>query len=101
MSVVAVDVTNDSDQETYLGLEYYADSGSIGPYSPGASSGARVLAVPAKWSGKLQFPLNHLRFVGGGYIRLTLAKCKASGSEALSLPPDSERFFEKKYDIAP
>ena len=100
-SVVAVDVTNNSDQETYLGLEYYADSGSIGPYSPGAAARARVLAVPPKWSGKLEFPLNHPRFVGGGYIKVTLAKCKAPGSETLFLPPDSERLFEKKYDIAP
>ena len=100
-SVVAVDVANDSDQEAYLCLKYYADSGSIGLYSPGASGGATVVAVPPKWSGKLQFPLKHFRFVGGGYIELTLAKCRASGSETDLLPPDSERLFEKKYDIVP
>ena len=98
-SIVSVDVANDSDQERCLGLEYYTDSGSIGPYSPGVTSAAMIVPVPANWAGELQFPLRHLRFVAGGYVRLTLAKCKTATSQVVFLPPESEQLFEKKYDI--
>jgi len=100
-SIVSVDVVNDSDQETYVGLEYYTDSGSIGPYSPGATRGAKIVSVPANWAGELQFPLRHLRFVAGGSIKLTLAKCQTADSTVEFLSPDSEPLFERKYDMVP
>jgi len=96
-SQVAVDVANSSGQELYLGMEYYADSGSTGFYKPGATSGAKILPVPPKWSGRLHYPLNHVRFVKGGSIRLIFAKCFGPGPEHLH--PDSERLFEETYDI--
>ena len=100
-SILTVDVMNRSDQELYLGMEYYMDAGSIGPYSPGARAGAKVIAVPANWAGELQFPLPHLRFVEGGSINLTFAKCEKAASEALFRLPDAEQLHEKKYVMVP
>jgi hypothetical protein len=97
VSTVMVDVANDSSGEIYLGLEYYTRSGSIGPYSPGATWGAEFVTVPANWTGALQFPIRHLRFVAGGHVRITLAKCKIAQPQSLFLPPDAEQLFEKKY----
>lgn len=96
-STVTVHVKNNSDQQVCLGLRYYANSGSIGPYSPGASSTSRVLAIDANWAGDLQFPIRHHRFVKGGNIQLSLVKCEAKYSGALVLPPGSKPLFEKKY----
>lgn len=96
-STITVHVKNNSDRQAYLGLRYYADSGSIGPYSPGATSSSMVLAIDANWAGDLQFPIRHHRFVKGGNIQLSLAKCKASYSGTLILPPGSDLLFEKKY----
>ncbi|MCP4614430.1 MAG: hypothetical protein GY845_37585 [Planctomycetes bacterium] len=99
MSIVAVDVANNSGQEVCLGFEYYADSGSIGPYSPGSSTGAEIVAVPPNWAGVLRFPLRHSRFVAGDNVRLTLATCQTPASKVSSLPPGSETLFEKKYNM--
>jgi hypothetical protein len=97
-SVVAVEVANSSDQELYLGMWYYANSGSMGFYKPGAYSGERILPVPANWSGQLEFPLRHLRFVKEGKLRLTFAKCFGPSPEH-SFPIGEEPLFEKTYDM--
>jgi len=99
MSNVKVDVANNSGQEVCLGLEYYADSGSIGPYSPGVSMGAKIVAVHPNWAGVLRFPLRHPRFIAGSYVRLTLAICQRPESKVSSLPPGSEILFKKKYNM--
>lgn len=99
VSGVTVEVANHSDQEVYLGLDYYTESGSSGLYSPGATAGAKVVPVPANWTGELQFPLCHLRFMGGGYIRIVLARCKTAAAQGVSLPAGSEQLFEKKYEM--
>ena len=98
-STITVHVMNNSDQQVCLGLQYHTHSGSIGPYSPGATSASRVIAIDANWSGDLQFPIRHHRFVKGGYIKLSLVKCKAPYSGTLVLPPGSKLIFEKKYDM--
>jgi len=98
-SMVTVHVMNNSDQQVCLGLEYYADSGSIGPYSPGAASSSKVVAIDANWAGDLQFPIRHPRFVKGGYIKLSLVKCKGPYSRTLVIPPGSKFLFEKKYNM--
>ncbi len=98
-TTVTVNVMNNSDQQVCLGLQSYANSGSIGPYSPGAASSSKVVAIDADWAGDLQFPIVHPRFVKGGYIKLTLVKCKAPYSGTLVLPPGSKFLFEKKYNM--
>lgn len=96
-SMVTVNVVNNSDQQVCLGLEYYANSGSIGPYSPGSTFTSKVVAIDANWAGDLQFPIIHHRFVKGGYIKLSLAKFKGPYSHTLVIPPGSIFLFEKKY----
>jgi len=97
-SIVSIDVTNNSEQEANVGLEYYTDSGSIGPYSPGATWGTEIVSVPASWTGELEFPVHHLRFVRGGHVAFTLAKCRTA-TEVVRLSPDSEKLFEGRYDM--
>jgi len=98
-STVTVHVMNNSDQQVCLGLNYYAHSGSIGPYSPGAASSSKVVSIDANWAGDLQFPIVHPRFVKGGYIKLHFVKCKAQYSGTRVLPPGSKFLFEKKYNM--
>ncbi|MHC4085726.1 MAG: hypothetical protein ACYSWZ_04925 [Planctomycetota bacterium] len=101
-STLALEVANSSDHEAYLGLQYYADSGRISYYSPGAISGARILTVPANWTGVLNFPIRHLRFVYGGNIQITIARCKkAVQDKSVHLPQDSETIIKKKYVLVP
>ncbi len=103
---VYVDVTNNSEKDLYLGLEYYTDSGYIAKvFSPGASSLAQIKKVPANWQGKLEYPIRYNRFVKGGYVKITLARCtgKQNTEEKILafLPPEEEIIYEKKYNIAP
>jgi len=86
-----------SDSELFLGLACYASSGPIGLYSLGFSTWTTVLAVPANWTGDLEYPCGHLPFVNGGYLRLEFAKCPASRIH--SLPPNAERLLAKKFAI--
>ena len=95
---VAVDVVNNSSQELYLGLKYYTSSDSMGSNSPDATSEAKILQVPSRWSGQLQYPLQHLQLVKRGSIKLILFKCDAAGLGGF-LPGDSERLFEMTYDL--
>ncbi|HIJ52460.1 MAG TPA: hypothetical protein HPP66_04820 [Planctomycetes bacterium] len=99
-----VDVTNNSEKDIYLGLEYYTDSGTIAKvFSPGASSLAQIKRVPASWQGKLEYPIYYRRFVKGGYIKITLARC--AGKQIMKekgravLPPEVEVIYEKKHNI--
>jgi len=98
-STVTVHVINDSDRQVYLGLDCYTYSGSIGPYSPGAASSSKVVAIDPNWTGDLQFPIIHHRFVKEGYIKLSLVKCKAPFSGTLVIPPGSKFLYEKKYNM--
>ena len=98
-STFTVHVVNNSDQQVYLGLQSYADSGSIGPYSPGVTSSSQVIAIGANWAGELQFPIVHHRFVKGGYIKLTFVKCKAPYSGTHVIPQGSKFLYEKKYNM--
>jgi len=100
-SIIALDVANSSEREVYLGLWYYADSGRIGFYSPGASSRARILAVPPMWSGILNFPIRYMRFVRKGCIYIKVAKCNRPSEYAPDLPQDSETIIERKYVLVP
>ena len=99
-----VDVTNNSKKDIYLGLEYYTDSGYIAEvFSPGATSLAQIKKVPANWQGKLEYPIYYNRFVKGGYVKITLARC--AGKQIMKekrlafLPPEVEVIYEKKHNI--
>jgi len=101
-----VDVTNNCEKDIYLGLEYYTDSGTIAKvFSPGATSLAQIKKVPANWQGKLEYPIHHNRFVKGGYVKITLARC--AGKQTITeknrvfLPPEEEIIYEKKHNIIP
>ena len=98
-SKITVHVMNNSDQQVCLGLHCYANSGSIGPYSPGAASSSKVVAIDANWAGDLQFPIRHPRFVKGGYVKLSLIKCKGPYSRTLVIPPRSKFLYENKYNM--
>jgi hypothetical protein len=101
-STLALEVANSSDHEAYIGLACYADSGRISYYSPGAISGVRILTVPANWTGVLNFPIHHLRFVRGGNIQITIARCKKAVQDKIGhLPQDSETIIKKKYVLVP
>lgn len=98
-SKVVVDVSNTSDREVYVGLEYYANAGLIGLYSPGATQGASIVVVRPNWSGKLRFPLRHTRFVPGGHVKLALSLCTTAASGPRALPAGSELLLEKTYHM--
>ncbi|MDI6449283.1 M56 family metallopeptidase [Anaerobaca lacustris] len=103
-TLLRVAVENTSPKDSYLGLEYYADGGTVaGAFSPGASARTEVLCVPANWQGTLTYSVAYPRFVHDGYIRIVLAKCsdarmrtERSGS---FLPPDAEVLHKKKYPV--
>ena len=97
-SIVTINVTNNSNQQVYLGLDSSADSGTLAFYSPGSSHSSKVLAIDPNWSGDLQFPIKHPRFVNGGYIKLTLIKCKELDTDIFYDLPGTI-LFEKKYDM--
>lgn len=97
-SIVTINVTNNSDQQVYLGLDSYADSGTLAFYSPGSSHSSKVLAIDANWTGELQFPIKHPRFVNGGYIKLTLVKCRELDADIFYDLPGTI-LFEKKYNM--
>lgn len=104
-TLLRVTVENTSPKDSYLGLEYYADAGTVaGAFSPGASARTEVLRVPANWQGTLTYSVAYPRFVHDGYIRIVLAKCsdarmrtERSGS---FLPPDAEVLHEKTYSVS-
>lgn len=104
-TLLRVAVENTSPKDSYLGLEYYADAGTVaGAFSPGASARTEVLRVPANWQGTLTYSVAYPRFVHDGYIRIVLAKCSdarmrtpRSGS---FLPPDAEVLHEKTYSVS-
>ena len=103
---MCVDVTNNSEKDLYLGLEYYTDSGYIAKvFSPGATSLAQIKKVPANWQGKLEYPIYYNRFVKGGYVKITLAKCAGKQNmkekKLAFLPPEVEIIYEKKHNIVP
>ena len=104
---LSIEVENNSDEDLYLGLEYYQDSGSIGFFSPGSRNGAYIRKIPKKWTGRVDYQINYIRFVDSGNLQLKLAKCNIQESaysedNIVFLPPkDSEIIFEKKYIIVP
>lgn len=102
---LSVGVTNNSQKEIYLGFEYYTDSGTVAKvFSPGASSLAQIRRVASNWQGRIEFPIRYNRFVKGGYVKITLAKCSGNQLKEATLaflPVDSEVLHEKKYVIFP
>ena len=99
-SIATIHVTNNSDQQAYLALNSYADSGKLGFFSPGVSISSKVFAIDPNWTGDLQFPIIHTRFVNGGYIKLTLIKCEEHQKDLFYDIPGT-RLFEKKYIMVP
>jgi beta-lactamase regulating signal transducer with metallopeptidase domain len=96
---LSIGVTNNSQKEVYLGLEYYADSGTVAKvFSPGASSLAQIQKIDPNWQGTIEFPIYHPLFVKGGYINVTLAKCFDLKVNQF-LPPEAEVLYEKKYFV--
>ncbi|MBN1179418.1 MAG: M48 family metalloprotease, partial [Anaerolineae bacterium] len=99
-----VDVENTSPKDSYLGLEYYADAGTVaGAFSPGASARTEVLRVPANWQGTLTYVVRYPRFAHNGTLRIRLAKCRDARTRTLRsvsfLPPDAEVLHEKTYPV--
>ncbi len=98
-TLLQVGVENTSQQDSYLGLEYYADAGTVaGAFSPGASARTEVLRVPANWQGTLTYPVAYPRFVRDGYLRIVLAKC-SDLQTTRSLSPEAEVLHEKTYPV--
>ncbi len=93
-----VTITNSSKEIAYLGLQYYADSGTAGYFfSPGVTSPLpQIKSIPPGWSGTIEYSIKYPRFTKNGLIDIKLAKC-ADATTARHLPSDAEVLHEKKY----
>jgi len=104
---LSLEVTNSSEKDLYLGLEYYEYAGRVGIFYPGAHQGAYIHKVPKNWEGTIDFQIEYIRFVRGGNLQVKLAKCSVSELDYTEaniafLPPNgTEIFFENKYVIIP
>lgn len=97
-SSLNVEIENLSKTEVSLGFEYYADSGSMGLFSPGTFSKAWTIRLPPEWSGSKTFPIHHAPFAYGGYLQTEFAICKPGQDlDGSFLPPDAETILKKKY----
>jgi hypothetical protein len=70
-STLHLEITNLADKDVYLGVEYYANAGSAGFYSPGATWGQHAVTVSAGTTEKYEVSIQHPRFIRGGHITLT------------------------------
>lgn len=97
-----VDVENTTDQPQFLGLQYNADGGKVGAYSPGASSNHHIWSVQPKWKGTLTCDATLPAFMSGGNIAVVLARCKsAESNNGLWLPDDSEALYQNRFVMVP
>jgi len=99
-SIVTIHVTNNSGQQVFLGLQAYADSGTLGFYSPGSCYSSQVIAFDPNWAGDLQYTIKHTKFVYGGKVKLTFVKCDKFYTDFLIDLPGT-KLFEKTYILVP
>lgn len=100
-ALLELDVENTADAEQLLGMQYDADGGNIGNYSPGSSASFHIWTIPAKSRSTVSTTIKLPGFVQGGVINIVLARCNSTNTRGSWLPADSEALYQNRFVMIP
>lgn len=98
---IEIDVENAAETEQLLGMQYDADGGSIGSYSPGSSASYYIWKVSPKTKTTVSTTIQLPGFVRGGVINIVLARCVSTNAKGNWLPADSEALYQNRFVMIP